>query len=543
MPGSRMRLDLKGFQRRRVAGAVAVTVVIVAALFAAYFFHREAGVAEYYLRSSGREIPNAAVFDKIITQSEKPVAVMFESYTCPACARMRPFWSKLEAREGLPVEFYHIYATGATISVFQRYGVEETPTFIVFVDGKPVARHVGTFEAPHGKTVDEVMLEWAVAAAEAAKAPRSPREYAERGLEVWRAQCASCHGAIGGLGKADLEEWLRTAARTATRAESAMAVPALTGRIKEALEKGVLLSQLYEENFSGLVDAVLGMRKYIPDLMYSEALYTAYLLDYATAVLEDKQLPVYPWMRLANESTAVLSNVSSSRGGNATRLEVAAAAAAGASAASTTALVGAVSALVAGVVSVFSPCVLPLLVAQVSVVASSGRRLGLGSCAAGGAAAAGVIAVGALFLVASGLAASIQSILLPVVAAAIVAAGLASVLGVPVELQGLVSSRRGGLLGFCGVYGFLAVQCNLPIVLGVLLLIAGLGLTGGGVAALLALAVGSGVPLAVVMYLASRGGAGLAEKMLRHNRLLNVVGGSVLLAAGVYLLLYSLHVV
>ncbi len=539
MPRKSMRLDLRGFQRRRSAGAVLVAAAVLASLVAVYFFHREAGIAGYYLEASGHEIPNAAVFQRIVSRSDKPVAVMFESPTCPVCRRMAPYWSELErASDTLPVDFYHIMAGTATIKVFEKYGVDETPTFIVFVGGKPVLRHVGAFVADN---VTEAMLSWAEQALALREGvPHTPRGLAERGLQVYERKCASCHGVIRGLSRAELEDWLRNAARTATAGEAALAVPALKGMIEKAVANGSTLAGVYG-GWDGLVNAVRSMRRYV-DLSSSEVTYVAYMLDYASAVLAGREPPVYPWMKALNVSNAASSGVVVEEGGNASRLDLAAAASSQASTGAV--LVGAATALVAGVVSVFSPCVLPLLIAQVSVVARSGRRLGAGSCLACGlAAAAGVVAIGSLFLVAAGLASSLQQVLLPVVAAAIVAAGLASLLGVPVELEGLVSARRGGLLGFCGLYGVLAVQCNLPIVLGVLLLIAGLGMSVGGLAALAALAVGSGVPLAAVMLAASRGGAALAERLLRRNELLTRIGGVVLVASGVYLLLYSLQLV
>ncbi len=540
MPRRSMRLDLRGFQRRRSAGAFLVAAVILAAALSVYMFHREARIGTYYLEVNEYEIPNEAVFDRIISTSDKPVAVMFESPTCPVCKKMKPYWSILERKSDvLPVAFYHIMAGTATIKVFQRYGVEETPTFIVFVDGKPVLRHVGGFQAGPGEDLTEVMLSWAkgaLALAEAS-APRSPREFAERGLRVYQVECARCHGVISGLSLEELRDWLDNAAKTAVAGEADVAVRVLNGRLREAIREGKLLSEVYG-GWDQLVDAVRSMRKYVPDLVSDEVEYTAYLLDYISAVLQGREPPVYPWMNL-NVTPGLVEEEAA---GNATRLE--AVAAPGKAAASATVLVGAASALVAGVVSVFSPCVLPLLVTQVSVVVRSGRRLGVGSCMGCGlAAAAGVVAIGGLFLVAAQLAAGLQQVLLPVVAVAIVAAGLASLLGVPVELEGLISARRGGLMGFCALYGVLAVQCNLPIVLGVLLLIAGLGMSVGGLAALAALAVGSGVPLAAVMLAASRGGAGLAERILARNELLNRVAGAVLAAAGVYLLLYSFQLV
>jgi len=535
----RMRLDLRGFQRQKLAGGVLILAVLVGSILSVYMFHREVAVAKYYLKMGEYEVSNEAIFKRVVLESSfhKPVAVMFESPTCPVCKRMAPYWAVLEKRSReLPLDFYHVMFSRATLSLFQRYGVEDTPTFIVFVRGKPVARHVGGF-AGEGN-VSDVMLSWARSVVMASlERPSSPHDLAEEGLRIYASRCAQCHGEIKGLDRLHVEEWRRTAARTAVNALGPVAVKALDKRFEEALSKGVYLHEVYDRGFSGLEESVLSMRKYLPDLLAYEAQRTAYLLDYLSAVAENRSPPILPWMELMNVSRPVSGPLKT---GEASKLSVASTSNSGKGISA----VGAVSALVAGVVSVFSPCVLPLLVAQVSVVGSSGRRLGLGSCISCGlAAAAGVVGVSALFLVAGGLASSLQQLLLPVIALAIVAAGLASLLGVPVELQGIVGAKRGGLLGFCTVYGFLAVQCNLPIVVGVLLLIAGLGFSVAGLAALLALAAGSGIPLAAVMWLVSRSGAGVAEALLKRNVMLSRIGGLVLLVAGLYLLLYGFQIV
>ena len=538
MPRRSMRLDLRGFQRQRVAGAVVITVAVFAALLAAYLAHREAGIARYYLQTSGNEISSAELFFKIISESKKPVAVMFESHTCPVCKAMYPYWAVLEKQsKNLPIDFYHMYFSQATAKAFMEYGVEETPTFIVFVNGKPVGRHVGSFQGT-GANISDTMLSWALAAASTAAAPKTPKDYAEEGLRIFNTRCASCHGVIKSLTRQGLEEWLRNGAKTTTNNLGVAAFPALAKLVEKAVEEGKYLHELYPNGFDGLKAAVRDMRRYVPDLLAHEIQRTAYMLDYATAVLEGREPPVFPWMKLANTTVAQQAATST---GQASRLEEAAAAA---GAESGVGLVAALAALASGVIAVFSPCVLPLLITHVSVVATSGRRLSAAKCMGCGlAAAAGIIGVGALLLVAGGVVSSIQEVLLPAVAVAVLAAGLASMLGVPVELQGLVSSKRGGLLGFCALYGFLALQCNLPIVAGALLLVAGLGLSLGGLAVVLALALGVGVPLAALTWVVSRGGRAVADKLLEKNELLTRVGGVFLALAGLYLLLSSLQLV
>ncbi len=538
MASKRMRLDLRSFQRQRVAGVVVIAVSIFAALVAAYFVHREAGIARYYLDTGSSEIPSKEMFDKIISESRKPVAVMFESYTCPVCERMYPYWRVLEEQsENLPIDFYHVYFNQKTAEVFIRYGIEETPTFIVFVDGKPVARHVGAFMAEAGN-VSDVMLSWALAAAQTA--PSTPEGYAREGLKIFNTRCASCHGRLEGLDHASIEKWLEEGSKTTTNQMSITAFPALADKVRKAVSEGKYLHELYTNGFSGLMEAVRSMRSYVPDLLQHEIERTAYLLDYVTAVLENRTPPVFPWMKLANTTPASGLAVGNATG-EASPIKGEEEAATGASMAG---LVAALTAFASGFVAVVSPCVLPLLVTHVSVVASSRRGLSTAKCVGcGAAAAATTIAVGVLFLVLGGFVASVQQLLLIVVSVAVLAAGLASLLGVPVELQGLVSSRRGGLMGFCAVYGFLALQCNLPLVVGALLLVAGLGLSLGGVVALLALALGIGAPLAALTWLVARGGKAVADKLLAKNEMLTRVGGAFMAVAGLYLLLHSLSLV
>ena len=324
MPRRSMRLDLRSFQRQKLAGAVLIGIVVVAAALAAYFLHREAGVAKYYLNVNEHEIPNEAVFQREVIDGsrEKPVAVMFESPTCPVCKKMAPYWAILEKRsDDLPVRFYHVMLSSSTFPLFERYGIEETPTFIVFVDGRPVLRHVGGFMGEGN--ISDVMLAWALAAIPAEKAPRTPRDYAEQGLQIYNSRCASCHGMIAGLDKASLETWMENAERTAVNAMGPLAVKALRERMQEAVAKKVYLHEVYRDGWDGLTNAVRDMRKYLPDLLAHEIERTSYLLDYISAVLEDREPPVFPWMKLAANITAPQA----ASGGEASPVKVEAAAA------------------------------------------------------------------------------------------------------------------------------------------------------------------------------------------------------------------------
>ncbi|AEM39290.1 cytochrome c biogenesis protein transmembrane region [Pyrolobus fumarii 1A] len=201
------------------------------------------------------------------------------------------------------------------------------------------------------------------------------------------------------------------------------------------------------------------------------------------------------------------------------------------------------AALVAGILATFSPCVLPVLVAYATSSASRGTQMPVSmfaSCSA--AAAGGALALGMLFVIAGAVAANLQSLILPSIALAIVAAGIAMMLGVPMEFA-TMRARRAGLLGFCSLYGVVALQCTLPLVAGALLLAMGAGDILRGVLVALAFALGLGASLGGVMYASSRLGAEFARKLVARSTLLNRIGGLVMVAAGAYLLAYALGVV
>jgi cytochrome c biogenesis protein CcdA/thiol-disulfide isomerase/thioredoxin len=509
-----MRLDLKGFQRRKRAGIIVVTVAALVALTAFALALYESSAATVYLKVEGRSIPNLAALQKLISESKKPVAVMFESPTCPVCKRMYPYWLKLEeASPSLPVEFYHIMYSGESASAFRHYSVFDTPTFIVFVKGKPVARHVGAFE---GENITAVMLSWALGAA-GLGGELTPEKLAEQGLQVFNSKCSRCHLRIEGLSVEAFRRWLSEGLRTADP---------LAAVVSDALKSNMSLDEYYG-GYGGLMDAVSSMRKYLPTLTAYDVDRASYLLSYFTRLaLGKKPLEL---------NVSMVGSMVNSSSGPATPLREEAS-----PVGRFVGIVGALAAFVAGLVAAFSPCVLPLLLTQTATIAASGSRVSAGSCAACGLASfAGVLGMGLLFAVLGTVAASVQKLLLPTVAAAIIAAGLASMLGVPVEIEASPRMRRGGLLGFCTVYGLLSVQCSLPLVVGSLLLAAGAGGAAGFIVAA-SFALGVSVPLAVAVYAVSRVGAGFVNRILARNRLLNILGGIVLAASGAYLLIYSI---
>ncbi len=395
---SRMRLDIRRFTRERIAGILIAVIALVGGVIAAAAFLTDSDVARVYSgQFKGFElysIQTASQLEELVKRY-KYVAVMFELPTCPHCKEMYPYWHRLELiQEKLGVHLYHIMYSELTRDAFLKYDVEDTPTFLFFANGKPVARHVGVFLASN---VTEAMLKW-------------------------------------------LEDAKK-------RAESG------AGGVK--VERAAATNIAAEESVGQ----------------------AAFLAAVAAAVA-------------------------------------------------------------AGVVTTFSPCVLPMLIVYLSTMASRGRRLGLGECTLCGiVAAAGALAIAALFAFMGSLAASLQSTLMTVMAFVVIAVGLATALGVPME-AGTLRVKRLGLLGFCGAYGILALQCTLPLVAGALLLAAAAGSLVRGLGVALSFALGLGVTLTGVTYATVRFGSSLADRLVAKSELLTRIGGVVMFAAGLFLLYY-----
>ncbi len=507
----RMRLDFKEFQRQRRAGVIVIVLFIAASLIAFAGIWDTVAIGGSYLEVSGHQIPSSQALENLLEKAGKPVAVMFRSENCPVCKAMYPYWAVLEQKSGeLPLDFYDIMYTSATAEAFAKYGVEETPTFIVFVDGEPVARHVGGFQ---GANITRAMLLWARAASGAARL--EPGSLASEGLEIYNRKCSMCHGMVGGFNQSLVRGWVEAQASRGDRLGEAIA---------RALEENRSLVDLYG-GWGGLRDAVMEMRKYV-DISPYEADRLAYFLAYTASIAAGREPPEPP---LTNTTaTAILSGR-----GEATRLEEQR------TSSSAAFIVALAAAVAAGVVAAFSPCTFPLLLAMVTSLARSGRETGVKDCVACLAAGiAGVAGLGAVFLVASPVAGLVQNILLPIVAAAVIVAGAASLLGVPVELAGLIRARK-SIVGFCAAYGFLAVQCNLPLVVGALMLILTAGDIASAAITLLGFAAGISVPVALAVY-AKGPVQGLIARASARTQLIERIGGAVMLGAGVFLLAYSL---
>lgn len=133
--------------------------------------------------------------------------------------------------------------------------------------------------------------------------------------------------------------------------------------------------------------------------------------------------------------------------------------------------------------------------------------------------------------------------LLHAVAVAITVAEAVAILSVPVELEGLFKTRRGGIVEFCAAYGLLVVQYSLPLIAGSLLLVAGAGAGLSSLIVAISFALGISVPLTVVLYIVLRVGSSVVDGVMYHNRLLNIVGGIVLFLTGILLLVHSIGLI
>jgi len=153
-----LRLD-PGEVRDAVAAVAAVA--LAGAILGLLVPHVLLGFTNHFY--SGPLVLGAEEFQRLLEEGGV-FAVMFSSDSCPACRKMEPFWREL-ASQGYPV--YIVKLSRDTLPLFQRYGVSETPTFIVFSSGEPVAVHRGAFDGPDVAGEMRAWLEAALAAAAA----------------------------------------------------------------------------------------------------------------------------------------------------------------------------------------------------------------------------------------------------------------------------------------------------------------------------------------------------------------------------------------
>ncbi|MCE4628576.1 MAG: thioredoxin domain-containing protein [Desulfurococcales archaeon] len=465
------------------AGVYALLSIIVGSLilFSSVYF------AERIQQPGGLActITSKSVFERVISNGSK--AVMFSSDNCPVCRRMEPYWKQLCERE--PGRYYILKLNEETYDLFISYGVLETPTFIIFRNGTPVARHVGAFEVPHGQSVASAMEAWVNANIKGS----SPQE----ALALLNKYCSSCHTVPKGTSREDIESWI-----------SANPSDPFAKRFAQAYSQGITLSQLYNGT-SGLVGMILSMNNTIP--------------------LED-----------AEKIALFLDNLATNRSGEGTRLTAPKTQEEnkeGQTGETGLAAMSAAAALTAGLIAAFSPCVFPLLLSYTAMLQASGKEHGLGAAVRSGlAAAAGVGLIGVLFVLLGSTAQKINSVLVPAAASVLLGAGVLGALDIPTFVNIGVRTRR-GLTSFSFLYGILAVQCSFPLVAGTLMLLtAGGSLKGVGLIVLLAFILGVSAPVSLAV--AASGRASLrrllakasTKKALRYANAVLAVMGLVMLA-------------
>ncbi|MCE4626051.1 MAG: thioredoxin domain-containing protein [Desulfurococcales archaeon] len=475
------KLRMDTWSREHLESGILILVsVIIGGLILFYIVQAnpfslvESRNVDYIITSQGE-------FDKALSNS-KPVAIMFSSDTCPVCQQMEPYWSKLARNPDLPIRFYVVKLSKETIDIYVNNGVEETPTFIVYLNGKPVARHVGSFT---GNNITNVMYEWAT----------SSSGLSENVFVRMQETCTECHTLPRSLNNEDLREWVYSSNDT------------IANLLRRSLEEGVPPSQ-YVGGKSALVNIILSM---VPNLSVTEAEQMASMLDGITATIQTGLTGEKVELQESSYNLGAIASVS--------------------------------TALIAGLIAAFSPCVFPVLLAYLSMLVSREGTPNLGagtSVKAGIATAAGALMIGGLFLVLGSIATSVNRILLPTAALILLSAGILGVLGVPTFINIGVSTKR-GIVGFSFLYGLLAVQCSFPLVVGALILIAGSELTVG-LLTLASFTLGISVPIALAVWATGN------EKVMAT---LNKMAGKkaqqysygLLSIMGLILLLYSLNII
>jgi thiol-disulfide isomerase/thioredoxin len=98
------------------------------------------------------------LWERVVEKSEKPVAVMFYSTTCPYCRIIEPYFIGY-AKEFKDTVIFARLNIMSSMWTAERYAVRGTPTFKFFCGGKPVFEIVGAvFPAILKKMVEEVLV-------------------------------------------------------------------------------------------------------------------------------------------------------------------------------------------------------------------------------------------------------------------------------------------------------------------------------------------------------------------------------------------------
>lgn len=479
-----LRMDLPR-RGRMESGVVLLLAVMIAGIV---FFYASSSVEAVYSAESGCIVSDPYTFDRLLNSSGA-LAVMFSSDTCPVCKAMEPSWLRLCGSPPGDVRVVILKLTRSTVEVFNRYAVTETPTFIVFVNGEPAARHVGAFE---GDNITQAMLDWILEAA---------RPVGELDLKLIRERCSSCHAVPASLDVQSLRDWIQ-----------ANSNDTLARAVASAAASGMTLSDMY----GGRWHLAAIIRNMTPGITSGEAYRAARALD-----------------EMALKLSGRVVNATTSGGGASTPLNLGS---------SAFILAGPLAALLAGLIAALSPCVFPLLVSYTASLASNPRRGLSGGAAvkAFASAAAGALGVGALFMVAGEAVAEASELLLPTAALVLVTAGLLELMGVPAFINVNVKTGR-SLTSFTLLYGVLAVQCSFPLVAGALFLVASGGLESG-LPALLGFALGISAPVGLAVWASATGRLeGLVSRVSGES--FRRYASLALTLSGAFLLVYSIGLI
>ena len=98
------------------------------------------------------------LWERVVEKSEKPVAVMFYSSTCPYCRIIEPYFIQY-AQEFKDTVLFARLNILTSMWTAERYGVRGTPTFMFFCKGRPVVEVVGAvFPAILKKMVEDLLV-------------------------------------------------------------------------------------------------------------------------------------------------------------------------------------------------------------------------------------------------------------------------------------------------------------------------------------------------------------------------------------------------
>lgn len=74
--------------------------------------------------------------------SDKPLLIDFTAPDCSTCQTMMLVWEELKEALGGMIDFSEVDINDYP-SVIRKFDIRNTPTFILFVEGEEVWRHVG----------------------------------------------------------------------------------------------------------------------------------------------------------------------------------------------------------------------------------------------------------------------------------------------------------------------------------------------------------------------------------------------------------------